>query len=156
MLRFTFCLLGLCPLLSFGASPMLSGEFVFPPEKIHNHSSSIVELPGGDLFLCWYHGSGERKADDVKVEASRMRKGKSGWAPRFTLADTPNFPDTNPALFVDSRQRLWLLWPLIVANEWHTAVMKYRIYSNYRADSPPKMDFADNIFFIPPNFAAKV
>jgi predicted neuraminidase len=40
-------------------------ELLFPPEKWHNHSSSIVELPNGDLLVAWYHGSGEGQADDV-------------------------------------------------------------------------------------------
>ena len=156
MVRRVLLLLGVAPALCFAVSPFLTGEFAFPPEKIHNHFSSIVQLPGGDLFLCWYHGSGERKADDVKVEASRLRRGSTSWEPRFTLADTPDFPDTNPALFVDSHRRLWLLWPLIVANEWNTAVMKYRIYSKYQQDGTPPMDFADTLFFIPRNFEPKV
>ena len=46
-------------------------------------------------------------------------KGESAWRPRFLLADTPGFPDTNPALFLDAQERVWLLWGTIVANEWH-------------------------------------
>jgi len=155
MIRRAWLLLGLEAAVCFGSPALFTSEFAFPPEKIHNHSSSIVEMPGGGLFLCWYHGSGERKADDVKVQASRLQLGSRTWEPRFTLADTPNFPDANPALLVDSHRRLWLLWPLIVANEWHTAVMKYRIYSDYQKPGPPKMEFADTLFFIPRNFETK-
>ena len=44
------------------AQPFYDGELIFPPEKWHNHSSSIVELPNGDLLACWFHGpaSGRR------------------------------------------------------------------------------------------------
>jgi predicted neuraminidase len=148
-------LLSLTPLLG-AAPPANTGGFIFPPEKIHNHASSIVELPGGELFACWYHGSGERTADDVLLQAARLPRGASAWQPRFTLADTPGFPDTNPVLFVDSHHRLWLFWQLIVANQWHTAVAKYRISTDYRSPGPPRWSFADDIFFIPRNFEAKV
>ena len=33
----------------------------------HAHSSSIVELSNGDFLACWFQGSGERTADDVRV-----------------------------------------------------------------------------------------
>ncbi len=135
--------------------PEWQAELIFGLEKWHNHSSSIVELPGGELFACWYHGSGERNADDVKIEAARRRPG-GAWSPRFTLADTPGFPDCNPALFVDSRSRLWLLWPVILANQWHTALMKYRISSDYRGEGAPRWSIADNLLFIPRDFAAVV
>ncbi|MBI3694439.1 MAG: exo-alpha-sialidase, partial [Acidobacteria bacterium] len=136
--------------------PFHEAELIFPLESWHNHASSIVELPNGDLFACWYHGSGERTADDVIVEAARLARGQKTWSPRFTLADTPGFPDTNPALFLDSRQRLWLLWPVILANEWHTALMKYRISSDYLRPGPPKWELSDNMLFVPRNFSAKV
>ncbi len=123
--------------------PFHEAELIFPLERWHNHGSSIVELPDGELFVAWYNGSGERQADDVKIEAARRRKGAKEWGQRFTLADTPGFPDCNPALFVDSRRRLWLLWPVILANEWHTALMKYRIASDYGRDGPPRWEVSD-------------
>ena len=43
-------------------APFLTSEFLFPLEHWHNHASRIVELPGGDLLTCWFHGSGERTA----------------------------------------------------------------------------------------------
>src|SRR5207244_8702086 len=91
--------------LVLSAAQTPSGELVFPLEKWHNHSSSLVELPNGDLFVCWYHGSGERTADDVIIEGARLKKGSQEWTGRSLLADTPGFPDPNPVMFVDSRQR---------------------------------------------------
>ena len=132
------------------APPQHSAEFIFPLEHWHNHSSSIVELPNGDLLVCWFHGSGERTADDVVIQAARWRKQSGTWTKPFLLADTPNFPDTNPVLYVDSKKKLWLFWPAILANEWHTALMKYKVSSDYlQQDGPPKWESADNILLIP-------
>jgi predicted neuraminidase len=136
------------------AAPQYSGELIFPQETWHNHSSSIVELPNGDLLVCWFHGSGERTADDVLIQASRWNHTTRKWSAPFTLADTPGFPETNPVLFLDSRQRLMFFWPLIVAHKWETALMKYRISSDYQQPSgPPKWEFQDNIVLMPKDIA---
>src|SRR6266571_2690084 len=132
------------------AAPEYSGELIFPLEKWHNHSSSIVELPNGDLLVCWFHGSGERTADDVLIQGARWNRSSGKWTERFTMADTPGFPETNPVLFLDSHQRLFFLWPLIVAHKWETALMKYRISTDYQQPSgPPKWEFQDNIVLVP-------
>ncbi len=136
--------------------PIYEEEFIFPLDRLHNHSSSIVELPDGELLVCWYRGSGERTADDVQVMAARRPPGSKSWSEPFTLADTPNFPDCNPILFVDSRSRLWLFWPVIVANQWHTALLKYRISSDYRRPGPPQWQTNETLLVIPRNFEAKV
>ena len=61
-------------LASFGASA-LESELIFPMDPKHNHGSSIVQAPNGDLIACWIHGSGERQSDDVMVQGSRRRAG---------------------------------------------------------------------------------
>src|SRR2546430_4558990 len=110
-------LLGLFPLSSKAAEvPFYKAELIFPLESWHNHASCIVETPNGDLLVCWFHGSGERTTDDVKIEGARKRKGAKQWSARFTMADTPGYPDTNCTMFIDPRGRLWLLWPTILAN----------------------------------------
>src|SRR5580693_10139095 len=86
------------PVLPAVAAPTYSGELIFQPEKWHNHSSSIVELPNGDLLACWYHGSGERTADDVLIQGARWNHVTGKWTAPFLMADTPGFPDTNPVL----------------------------------------------------------
>ncbi|MEZ5351954.1 MAG: exo-alpha-sialidase [Bryobacteraceae bacterium] len=136
----------------------LTSELIFPQEKWHNHASSVVELPNGDLLAVWYHGSGERTADDVIIEASRLSKGSRSWTPRGTLADTPGFPDCNPAAFVDSKQRLWVVWPIIVANEWHTAISKVLITApgDWRGPKlPSRWEVSEPLLFVPRNFEAK-
>lgn len=138
------------------AQPEIKGELIFPLEKWHNHSSSVVELPNGDLLTVWFHGSGERTADDVLIRGARRNHATGKWTEPFVMADTPGFPETNPILFLDSRQRLFFAWPLIVAHQWETALMKYRISRDYQQpDGPPKWEFQDNIVLIPKNIAAK-
>ncbi|MBN2593373.1 MAG: hypothetical protein JXA81_07695, partial [Sedimentisphaerales bacterium] len=50
---------------------------IFPLQQKHVHSSSIVECPNGDFLTCWFHGSGERKADDVVIQGARLQKGSN-------------------------------------------------------------------------------
>jgi predicted neuraminidase len=130
-------------------APFLTSELLFPLEHWHNHASMIVELPGGDLLTCWFHGSGERTADDVMVLGARLRKGTTAWSVPFLMADTPGYPDTNATMFLDPRQRLWLLWPTILANEWHTALMKYKISTDYRGDGAPRWAMNDVLHITP-------
>lgn len=136
--------------VALSAQPFLKTELIFTPEHWHNHSSSIVELPNGDFFVSWFHGSGERQSDDVKIEGARWRKATKTWSPRFELADTPGFPDTNCVVWVDSKKRLWLFWPTILANTWESAIMKYRISTDFQqSEGPPNWDWQDNLLLIP-------
>ena len=136
--------------VAVSAQPFLKTELIFTPEHWHNHSSSIVELPNGDFFVSWFHGSGERQSDDVKIEGARWRKATGTWSQRFDLADTPGFPDTNCVVWVDSKKRLWLFWPTILANTWESAIMKYRISTDFQQpEGPPKWDWQDNLLLIP-------
>jgi predicted neuraminidase len=153
--RLTILVAGLLP--AAGDQPFCEGELVFPLETWHNHASCLVETPSGDLLVCWFHGSGERTADDVKIEGARLRKGARQWSPRYDLADTPGYPDTNCAMFIDPRGRLWLLWPTILANRWESALMKYRIASDYRRDGPPRWERSEVLHVTPgPEFEAEV
>jgi BNR repeat protein len=109
----------------------------------------IVEARNGDLLVDWFHGSGERTADDVVIRGARLKKGAKAWSGPFFLADTPGYRDTNATMFIDRRQRLWLLWPTILANEWHTALMKYKISSDYQHDGPPRWETNEVLHVIP-------
>ena len=141
--------LAILALAGSAEQPFLKSEIIFPLEHWHNHASMIVELPDGDLLTCWFHGSGERTADDVLVLGARMKKGATRWSAPFVMADTIGYPDTNATMFIDPRKRLWLLWPTILANEWHTALMKYKIASAYTADGPPRWEANDVLHITP-------
>lgn len=145
-----FCLLvSATALAQTKAKPFLESELIFPLEHWHNHASSIVEAPNGDLLVCWFHGSGERQADDVIVEGARLKKGAKQWSPRFTMADTPGYPDTNCTMFVDPQGRLWLMWPTIMANLWESALMKYKISSQWTGAGVPKWEVQEVLHVTP-------
>lgn len=154
-LAVVFCVIA-SAVMGPAAEPQYSSELIFPLESWHNHSSSIVETPKGNLLVCWFHGSGERTADDVLIRAARWSKEKRSWSQPFTLADAPGFPETNPVLFIDRRERLFFFWPLIIAHRWETALMKYRVSTDYQqADGPPTWAFQDNIVLVPKNIVPK-
>src|ERR1700728_619618 len=55
---------------------------IFPANSKHNHASCVVELKNGSLLAAWYAGTGERSADDVVIEGSRLARGKTAWGPK--------------------------------------------------------------------------
>jgi len=129
---------------------------IFPLTKEHAHGSTVVELGNGDLLAAWFQGSGERWADDVRIMGSRLGKGKAKWTKPFLMADVPGFPDINPVLFLDNRERLWLVWYTVIANQWETSLPKYRISENYmQPDGPPQWQWQDVIHFKPGDIAGK-
>lgn len=111
---------------------------IFPAVQQHVHGSTLVELPNGDLLAAWFQGSGERWADDVAIMGTRRKAGASAWSRPFLMADVPGFPDINPILFLDSRDRLWLMWYTVIANQWETSLLKYRFSEDYadQAEAP--------------------
>ncbi len=121
------------------AAPGRTDRLVFPLHAQHNHASCIVECPNGDLLVCWYRGSGERSADDVTIMGARLPKGAQNWTPSFVLADTPGFPDCNPCMVIDPGARLWLFWPVILDNQWESALLRYASSTDYQQRAgPPK------------------
>lgn len=138
-------------------TPFLRGEFLQPLDHLHNHGSCVVETPGSDLLACWFYGSGERQADDVKIVGARLRRGATGWSERFTMADTPDLPDTNCCMIVDPAGRLWLIWPTILDNRWESALLKFKTSDDFERDGPPVWKTSDVLHVKPgPEFAATV
>ena len=131
------------------AAPGPEGRLIFPPQGKHVHGSSIVELPNGDLLACWFHGSGERSANDVMVQGARLKKGADAWSPVFLMADTPDLPDCNPVLFVDAEKRVWLFWIVVLANRWEECLLKYRTATDYSGDTAPRWEWQDEIILDP-------
>ena len=156
-----FRLLTLCSALSSNGAPANdqprhTAELVFPLHHQHNHAPAIVEYPNGDLLVSWYRGSGERRADDVAVYGARRRKGADKWSEPFVMADTPGFPDGNTAMFIDARQRLWLFWPVVIANTWESCLTSYRVATQYETDGAPKWQWQGQIFLKPESFAEEM
>ena len=127
----------------------LEGELIFPLQEKHVHGSSIVECPNGDLLTTWFYGSGERTANDVKIQGARLKKGDAAWSPVYDFADTPDLPDCNPVLFIDNDEKLWLLWVVVQGNRWEQSILKYRTSTNYEGEGPPDWDWQDIILLKP-------
>ena len=126
------------------AQNIAEGKSIFPLQKEHAHGATLAELPNGDLLAAWFQGNGERWADDVRIMGARLPKGKTEWSTPFLMADTPEFPDINPVLFLDSRQTLWLVWYTVIANQWETSLLKYRTSKTYmQPNGPPEWGWQD-------------
>jgi predicted neuraminidase len=125
-------------------------ENIFPFQTMHCHGSSIVELPNKDLMVTWFYGSGERTADDVAIMGSRRNHKTGKWCKPFVMADVPGFPDINPVLFIDRESRLWLVWYTVLAYQWESSILKYRISDNYMQETgPPEWKWQEMIHVKP-------
>ena len=122
---------------------------VLPFIDSHVHGATIVELPNGDFLSAWFQGSGERWSDDVAIMGARLDKTTKTWSESFLMADVPDFPDINPVLFIDAEERLWLVWYTVIANQWSTSLLKYRISEDYLEAGAPTWDWQDVIHVKP-------
>ena len=119
---------------------------IFPYQEEHVHGSTVVQLPNGDLLSAWFQGSGERWADDVRIMGSRLINGDTTWSQPFVMADVNGFPDINPILFLDKKDRLWLMWYPVLANQWETSIPMFRISENYNGAGAPVWSWQDVLF----------
>ena len=143
LLATTFIVSILLPVVCLGADALVTME-IFPYVSQHVHGSTAVELANGDLLAAWFQGSGERWADDVAIMGARLKRGAAQWSTPFVLADTPEFPDINPILFTDLQGRLWLMYYTVIANQWETSLLKYRLCNvPGDCDGAPKWDWQD-------------
>ena len=114
-------------------APGITHTSVFGREKdIHNHAPCVTECPNGDLILAYYTGHGERKSDDVRIVGHRLQKGHEKWSARMELADTPGYPDCNPAIFAAPNGELWLWYPTIIDHQWEGALLKYHVSKDFQ------------------------
>ena len=130
-------------------SPLVQEMLIFPGQEKHVHGSSLVHLPNGDFLAAWFHGSGERTADDVKIMGARLKKGEKVWSEPFLLADTPHLPDCNPVLFLNSKGKLFLVWIAVLANRWEQSILRYKTSTNYAKSGAPVWSWQDNILLKP-------
>ena len=136
---------------------LVKQELIFPYQHEHVHGSSLVLLPNGDKLAAWFQGSGERKADDVRIMGARLKKGSGRWTAPFTMADTKGLPDCNPVLFLNSNKKLFLVWIAVQANQWENSILIFKTSINYETEGAPDWNWQDNIFLKPDDsFAAEV
>lgn len=136
-------LLGAAP-AARAQQPAFASADVLPYQTEHVHGSTLEHLPNGDLLVAWFQGSGERWADDVRIMGARKKHDSDRWSEPFVMADVDAFPDINPVLFVDGENRLWLLWYTVLANQWETSLLKYRVSDRYLdTTGAPRWDWQD-------------
>jgi predicted neuraminidase len=133
--------------------PVFSSELVFPRQTSHNHAPGIAELSNGDLIVSWYRGSGERQADDVAVYGARRTAGSRDWSEPFLMADTPGFPDCNTTLMTDSRGRLFLFWPVILANTWESCLTHMQVADHPEHPGPITWNRSQALLLKPADFS---
>ena len=141
-----FCL---CLCVAGAAQAQCVRQDLFEPVDKHVHGSSIVQCPDGGYLACWFHGSGERTADDVQVLGARKPAGADAWSPVFPMADTPGFPDCNPVLYIDAEKRLWMFWIAVMAHGWENSLLKYRRADEYEGEGPPEWNWQGVIMLKP-------
>jgi len=135
------------------AEDLLQSELIFPLREDHNHAPGIVELPNGELLASWYRGDGERKADNVAIYGARLPKGGKQWSSDFLMADYPGFPDCNTALYLDRNQKLWLFWPIILDNNWESALTNYLNSTDYYRPGNPHWSGSGVLYLKPDDFS---
>lgn len=142
----------ICPTVEFRVPSLLHCELIFPLNPKHNHAPGIVECPNGDILVSWYRGSGERTADDVAILGARKRKGEAKWSEPFTMADTAGFPDCNTSMYLDEKGKLFVFWPVIIANSWESCLTTVRTSTDYTGDGSPKWNWQDTLYLKPIDF----
>jgi len=139
-------------LVAVDATPVYRAELVFPLHPQHNHAPAIAEWPNGDLIVSWYRGSGERSADDVAIYGARLPRGQTQWSEAFLMVDTPGFPDCNTSMMVDGRGRLWLFWPVVLANSWESCLTHYLVAEGSTGEGPPRWTQRGLVLLKPADF----
>ena len=120
------------------------------------HGPDPIQLEGRPGQRYWLRSpgalTGHPAVDDVAVFGARRKKGEASWSEPFLMADHPGFPDCNTCMMVDGKGRLWLFWPLIIANTWESCLTNFRVSSDYAGPGAPKWEREGIIFLKPADF----
>lgn len=106
------------PVTEVGIDGMLAAEFIFPPDARPTptcHSSTLVELPSGDLAAAWFGGTSEPDVDNV-IWYARRQDGR--WTKPQRVVDggegeTRDHRVGNPVLFQPAGQPLMLFYKVV-------------------------------------------
>ena len=94
-----------------GKPLLLEDDFVYrtTEQTPYNHASNIVQLPNGDLLVCWGTGEGEFMRN-LQAVISRRTAASREWTPPEVVGKTGEENAGNPVLFVDPKGRTWLFF----------------------------------------------
>src|SRR3972149_4628072 len=59
-------------------------------------------------------------------------------------------------MMTDGKPPLWLLWPIILDNNWDSCLTHYLATSSYQTDGPPKWEQNGVIFLKPADFGKEL
>lgn len=112
----------LSAILSFLLLPTLAGAatvtaplsstvlITSPPGRLVDHSSSMCELPNGEMLACWMHGDFERAVESTVYTARRSISGT--WSTPVETIRHPSRGAGNPILFCDEQNVVWMFYSL--------------------------------------------
>ena len=124
-----------------------SPRLIFPLLALHYTAPRwcVVERLNGDLLACWYQGTGEWCADDVAVFGARRRHAVQSSGCQHLRCSMAGISGYQPVPLRRSARQALLIWQTIIANEWQTALIKYKISSRYLSDGRPEWETSDTL-----------
>jgi predicted neuraminidase len=118
-----------------GAAPFYREEFLpLPEETPEVHSSTLTELPNGDILAAWYGGQKEL-AEDVAIYASTMNQATGQWSTPRVLVNSEGTEDDvereiktvgNPVLYTDAKGKTWLFFATVSMGGWSGAAINVK------------------------------
>lgn len=105
-------------------------EAKIPSFCIQNHASNIMPLSNGDILCVWFSGTQEG-ISDISIYMSRLNKREDTWTEPVKLSDDITRSEQNPILFEASDGELWLIYTAQLSGNQDTAIVRYRVSSDY-------------------------
>jgi len=100
--------------------------FLGDAERPRCHCATLTELPNGDLMTAWYAGTREGNPD-VAILESRLPQGATSWTPAQVLVPAAHEGQGNPVLFIDGRERVFLVYNTRYGPSWEECKVHYKI-----------------------------
>ncbi|MDR3708261.1 MAG: SUMF1/EgtB/PvdO family nonheme iron enzyme [Capsulimonadaceae bacterium] len=72
----------------------------------HNHDPGLCACPNGDILAIWY-STNDEPGRELRIAASRLRKGADHWDKADLFWDTPGRNDHAPALWWDGKNTIY-------------------------------------------------
>ena len=129
-----------------GAALFYNEQFLPLPEGTPKvHSSTLTELPGGNILAAWYGGT-EELAADTALYSSTFDRAAGRWGPPRMLVDSRQTEREvhryiktigNPVLFTDAQGRTWLFYVTVSVGGWSGSAVNVKMTSDGGATWTP-------------------
>jgi predicted neuraminidase len=118
-----------------GAAPLYQMQFLPIPEDTPQvHSSTLTELPNGDILAAWYGGTREH-GPDVGLYAATLDHATGRWGPWRLITERHQSQKEigryvktvgNPVLFTDPHGTTWLFYATVSVGGWSGAAINFK------------------------------